>query len=102
MMARVLVFLAVSLLLSRAFWRIVAAFMEGLRGERPGSAVPPTHGVQMARDPVCGTFVVPDRAVALNLGRQRLYFCSNACRDAYRAGRSTGPGRPEDVEGRTA
>ena len=39
----------------------------------------------MARDPVCGTFVLPDRAVTLVDGRARLFFCSEACRDKYRA-----------------
>jgi YHS domain-containing protein len=45
----------------------------------------PQQGVAMARDPVCGTFVVADRAVTLVDGRSRVYFCSNACRDKYRA-----------------
>jgi YHS domain-containing protein len=45
----------------------------------------PRRGVQMVRDPVCGTFVVPDRALMLLVGRQPIYFCSTACRDKYRA-----------------
>jgi YHS domain-containing protein len=52
----------------------------------------------MQRDPVCGTFVVPERAIALSGSRgERLYFCSIECRDKYRA-------RPESsaVHGRTA
>jgi YHS domain-containing protein len=53
----------------------------------------------MVRDPVCGTFVVPERAVSLSVGREIVYFCSVACRDAYRARPSARPGR---VEGRTA
>jgi hypothetical protein len=39
----------------------------------------------MERDPVCGTFVVPERAVKLTTGREDRFFCSVACRDAYRA-----------------
>jgi YHS domain-containing protein len=54
----------------------------------------------MVRDPICGTFVVPERAVALSAGGgQRLYFCSTECRDKYRS-------RPESnhaaAHGRTA
>ena len=45
----------------------------------------PQRGVQMVRDPVCGTFVVPARAVPLLTGHERLYFCSADCRDKYRA-----------------
>ena len=85
-MARFLLFLVLSILLSRVFWRIAASFMEGLTGgARRPSARPPQHGVHMVRDPVCGTFVVPETAVALHDGRSRVYFCSDACRDTYRA-----------------
>ena len=45
----------------------------------------PSASVHMERDPVCGTFVVPERAVALDDGSRRVYFCSSACRDSYRA-----------------
>ena len=78
---------------ARACWRIIGGIMEGLSG-RPAGPIGqsrggvPQHGVQMARDPVCGTYVVPDRAVALNdgtSGTSRVFFCSTACRDQYRA-----------------
>ena len=69
-----------------------SAFMEGLRGSggdgrqrRGRGAEKPDQPVQMARDPVCGTFVVPERAVSVAVGRERVYFCSEKCRDAYRA-----------------
>ena len=45
--------------------------------------------MQMARDPVCGTFVVPERSVSLFEGPVRVFFCSERCRDAYRARSST-------------
>ena len=85
-MARFLLFFVLSIILSRMFWRIVASFMEGLTGvQRRPPAGPPQRGVHMVRDPVCGTFVVPDRAVALHDGRAQVFFCSDACRDKYRA-----------------
>jgi YHS domain-containing protein len=37
----------------------------------------------MVRDPVCGTYVVPGRALELARGRETLYFCSEKCRDQY-------------------
>ena len=55
----------------------------------------------MERDPVCGTFVVPERAVTLAAGSRVLYFCSGACRDTYRAQASVRPGA-NVIEGRTA
>jgi YHS domain-containing protein len=89
-MARFLLLLILSVVVARVFWRVVDGVVEGLTG-RPGSAGRsrsmgvPGRGVQMVRDPVCGTFVVPDRAVTLTVGRQRLYFCSDSCCDKYRA-----------------
>jgi YHS domain-containing protein len=85
MITRVLLFLLLSILLSRAFWRIVASFMEGLTGRDRRTSAPPQRGAHMVRDPVCGTFVLPERAVTLADGRGRLFFCSDACRDKYRA-----------------
>ena len=85
MVTRFVLFLVLSILLSRAFWRIVSSFTEGLTGRAQRPSAPPQQGVQMVRDPVCGTFVLPERAVALVDGRTRVFFCSDACRDKYRA-----------------
>ena len=78
-----------ALLAIRAVWKLLQGLMEGMTGpsSRPGRAsggVPP-QGVQMARDPVCGTYVVPDRAVSAVISRQTVYFCSTECRDKYQA-----------------
>ena len=81
-----------TLLAARAIWKLIQGVMQGLSGPptnqprqaRESSGVP-AQGVQMARDPVCGTYVVPDRAVAITVGRQHVYFCSTDCRDKYRA-----------------
>jgi hypothetical protein len=88
-MTRFVLLLILSVVVARVFWRVVDGVLEGLTG-RPGSTGPsgstgvPGRGVQMVRDPVCGTFVVPERAVTLTVGRQRLYFCSDSCCDKYR------------------
>ncbi len=80
-----------TLFAARAIWKLVQGVMQGMSGPsrspsqaREPSGVP-VQGVQMARDPVCGTYVVPDRAVAITVGRQQVYFCSADCRDKYRA-----------------
>jgi len=76
----------------RAIWKLLQGVTIGMSGDTaarrsPGrpSSVPPSHGVQMARDPICGTYVVPDHALSIRDGRQAVYFCSEACRDKYRA-----------------
>ena len=106
-------FILLSILLTilfRAVSRLWAGIVRGMRDQDvfagQGRHAPrgPSHvtprGVQMVRDPICGTFVLPERAVALSTsGRDRLYFCSTECRDKYRA-------RPEadssTAHGRTA
>jgi uncharacterized protein len=81
-MARALLFFVLFVFLLRALSQLWRGLVQGIQGPQ-GRPPVPTHGVQMMRDPVCGTFVVPDRAVTLSVGRQRLYFCSAGCRDAY-------------------
>jgi uncharacterized protein len=85
-MIRVLLLILLTMLLARALSRIIEGVLRGLSGEpepsRGGKV--PTRGVQMVRDPVCGTYVIPDRALALTHGSGHVYFCSTNCRDKYR------------------
>ncbi len=83
-MLRYILLLLLLVFVARAFWRVVEGVVEGVTGQ-PRGASPRRPRVQMARDPVCGTFVVPERAVTLVDGRQQVHFCSTACRDQYRA-----------------
>ena len=82
-MLRLLLMLVLIVMLARGFWRMVDGIVEGLTGRGPTGV--PGRSVQMVRDPVCGTFVLPDRALTLGDGRHRIFFCSAACRDKYRA-----------------
>ena len=97
-MTRVLLWAFLALVILRALWRLFDGVLEGFAGasRRPGSRVP-QRGVHMVRDPVCGTFVVPERAVALSERGGPVYFCSTTCRDTYLSGR-----RREAVGGRPA
>jgi YHS domain-containing protein len=102
-------FLLLSILLTilfRAASHLWAGVVRGLKGgaaeplRASGRSGPPQRGVQMARDPVCGTFVVPANAVALSTSDgQRLFFCSTTCRDNYRARPTSSPAA---AHGRTA
>jgi hypothetical protein len=84
-MLRYILELVLALVVVQALWRLIGGLISGIaRAPAPRA---PQRGVPMVRDPVCGTFVVPDRAVTLTNGRERLFFCSTACRDAhYRRG----------------
>jgi YHS domain-containing protein len=82
-MLRLVLLLILIFFLARAFWRVIDGVVEGLSG-RPRSGTPQRSAL-MERDPVCGTFVLPERAVTLGDGSRRVFFCSPACRDKYRA-----------------
>jgi YHS domain-containing protein len=86
-MFRLIIYCVLLILLMRALMRLWRGFVEGVSGQPPGTSVP-RRGVEMARDPVCGTFVVPERAIVLATKRDQLYFCSTGCRDKYQAQRA--------------
>jgi YHS domain-containing protein len=87
-MVRFVLLLILFIIVARVFWRVVDNVIEAASGRPAGRGRAPQHGVPMARDPVCGTFVVRERALTLGDGQSRVYFCSDACRDAYRQGRT--------------
>ena len=85
-MFRLILLIVLFIFAARAFWLLVDGVMAGASGSRRGAA--PLPGVPMVRDPICGTFVVPDRSVSISEDARRVHFCSTACRDAYRARRA--------------
>jgi YHS domain-containing protein len=80
----ILLFLLLLLVL-RAVWRLLGGIVQGAvstgtaTGQRP--AAPPA--VKMERDPICGTYVVPGKALELAKGGETMYFCSDRCRDEW-------------------
>jgi YHS domain-containing protein len=84
-MLRLALLLILLVFIARAFWRLVDGIIDGVTGRPPISPRIPRRGVQMVRDPVCGTFVLPERAVTIVDGRRQVFFCSTGCRDKYRA-----------------
>lgn len=100
MLRSILLFVLIAFI-ARAFWRVIDGVIDGVRGGGRSPDVPQPgapRSVPMARDPVCGTFVLPDRAVTLSTGRDTIFFCSTQCRDAYRPGRT----ESSPAQGRTA
>ena len=66
----------------RAIARLWHGIVEGM--QPPRVAQPPA--VPLVRDPVCGTFVVPAKALTAGAGAELRFFCSEKCRQAYEAG----------------
>jgi YHS domain-containing protein len=84
---RIALLFVLVLLALRAFGRLLAGVIAGASpGGGPSRSGPPQRGVQMVRDPVCGTFLPPGSAVSLTARTGAvLYFCSDKCRDAYKS-----------------
>jgi YHS domain-containing protein len=72
---RVLLLLVIVRAISR-LWHGIEEGMRPARDKQP-AAVP------LVRDPVCGTFVVPSRALTTGSGSETRFFCSENCRRAY-------------------
>lgn len=71
----------VILIIVRILWRMIMGPMRRPRHERNGKKTVP-----LVRDPVCGTYLLPDRAVKTGAGESTLYFCSETCRAKYHDG----------------
>ncbi|HUE84997.1 MAG TPA: hypothetical protein VMO26_02875 [Vicinamibacterales bacterium] len=81
-------FLLVLLLIfvARAILRLLDGVRQGVSGGSARTTPRIKPAVKMVADPVCGTFVVPGKALELARGRQVHYFCSEKCRDQWTAG----------------
>ena len=84
-MARAILVFILVLLVLRAIWRLLGGVVQGAMSTGPADARRPAAppAVKMARDPVCGTYVVPGKALELAKGREVMYFCSPRCRDEW-------------------
>jgi YHS domain-containing protein len=85
MLGRLLLRFAIFGLLAFFVARTLRRFFSGIReGMKPAPPAPQTaKGQAMARDPVCGTFVVPGTALSTRGKSGAVYFCSDTCRQTY-------------------
>jgi YHS domain-containing protein len=67
-------------LVVRALSRLMSGVLDGA-GYRRHDTQP---SVKLVRDPVCGMFVTPAKALAATAGGETKYFCSEACRERWR------------------
>jgi YHS domain-containing protein len=83
---RAILFFLLILFLARAVWRLLGGIVQGAGSTGQAAsgsrgAAPPA--VKMERDPICGTYVIPGKALELVRGRERVYFCSERCRNDW-------------------
>ena len=83
-MVRLLLFIVLAYVAARVLWRVLAGVFEGLGYQQQGGK---TQSMGLVRDPVCGTFILPSKALTSGTGSNTRYFCSEKCRRDY-AGRS--------------
>ena len=86
MLLRTFLLFLLFVFLARAAWRLLSGVVQGASNAgQPGRSHRPVSppAVKMVRDPVCGTYVVPGKALERAQGRETLYFCSEKCRDQY-------------------
>lgn len=84
MWLRTFLIIVVALLVVRAVMRLVRGVAIGASsGARPDTRPAHPPAVKMIADPVCGTFVVPGKALTLARGGETFYFCSEQCRTQW-------------------
>ena len=85
-MARLILLFILILAAARFFWRLVEAVMRGAMGTSQAGARPgggPPASVKMQPCPICGTYVVPGKAISIVSAGAPVYFCSDKCRAEY-------------------
>ncbi|MEY4096170.1 MAG: hypothetical protein RLZZ53_3369 [Acidobacteriota bacterium] len=86
-MARFILLLVLAMVIARTFWRFVDAVVRGASGAAPGGrrAGGPPASVKMQQCPVCGTYVVPGKAIEVAAGGTLIYFDTEKCRAEYQS-----------------
>ena len=82
-MTRLILWAILIYVLLHLAWRLIKGVLAGMGYQRQGGSAT----VGLVRDPVCGTFVVPSRALTSGSGANIRYFCSEKCRRDYSANR---------------
>jgi YHS domain-containing protein len=77
-----LLFLLIVFLL-RFVMRLMRGVASGMSSSGPGKQRGARPPVKMIADPICGTYVVPGKALEATRGRDTQYFCSEACREKW-------------------
>ena len=80
-MGKILLWMILITLVVRSLSRLLRGVLEGAGYRRELS---PPQSVGLVRDPVCGVFVVPAKAVTAGSGPATKYFCSEKCRRQWR------------------
>jgi hypothetical protein len=87
--ARFLLLMVLFVVIARNFWRFFDAVVRGAsgtgtaQGKQRRSQTPAS--VKMQQCPVCGTYVVPGKAISAVSGGTAVYFDTEKCRAEYQS-----------------
>jgi hypothetical protein len=86
-LSRFLLLMVLFVVIARTFWRFFDAVVRGASGPAPqgGRRAGPPAAVKMQQCPVCGTYVVPGKAISIVSGGSPIYFDSEKCRAEYQS-----------------
>jgi hypothetical protein len=86
-LARFILLLILFVVIAKMFWRFVDGVVRGATGPAPQGTrrSGPPVSVKMSPCPVCGTFVVPGKAISLVSGGSPIYFDTEKCRAEYQS-----------------
>ncbi len=83
-MYRLILIAILILAAARFFWKLIEVVIRGTIGPAAGnSGRGKPAPVKMQPCPVCGTFVVPGKAISIISAGAPVYFCSDKCRAEY-------------------
>ena len=83
MWLRTLLIALLIIFLLRFVMRLIRGVSAGMSAGSAEKATRRQTPVKMVADPVCGTYVIPGKALAATRGRDTQYFCSESCRDTW-------------------
>jgi YHS domain-containing protein len=87
--ARFILLFILILAAARFFWRLIETVVRGAMGPPPHAGAQrgggPPASVKMQPCPICGTYVVPGRAISSVRAGEPVYFCSDKCRAEYQS-----------------
>jgi YHS domain-containing protein len=81
-MMKLIIWLVLLFIIGRMVYRFMYAVFEGAGMLREPQARE-RAAVKLVRDPVCGVFVVPSKALTSGAGSDTQFFCSEKCRQEW-------------------
>jgi hypothetical protein len=87
-LARFILLVVLFVVIAKMFWRFVDGVVRGAvgPGPQPGARRSgATPAVKISQCPVCGTYVVPGKAISVVSGGAPVYFDTEQCRAEYQS-----------------